>query len=208
MTPENQSKAEELELQSTAREDAESSDDAAPEDESASAGAERKMVRETAAKIVADLRHRFTYHTPRPGQPELYEELREFALGFALRLATACPVSRELSLAWTHLETTVFWANAAIARGPAPRAPRAEPLEDLATHAYHDPAGLTAAPGCVQCGEARDHPIHRTLNLAGHRFRFHTGPGPGCSDCGLLADDPVHLQAVDLEPMPPPEARP
>lgn len=63
-----------------------------------------------------DLERRFTYHPPKPGQPERYVSIRGQAKALAYILAQSCPASRELSLAITHLEETVFWANAAIAR--------------------------------------------------------------------------------------------
>jgi hypothetical protein len=63
-----------------------------------------------------DLNVRFTYHAPIGSQPARYEEIRARALDFAEYLEKRCPDSRELSLAITHLEETVFWANAAIAR--------------------------------------------------------------------------------------------
>ena len=58
----------------------------------------------------------FTYHAPKPGQPETYQEIREKAKELAYLLQFSCPKSRELSIAMTELETCVFWANAAIAR--------------------------------------------------------------------------------------------
>lgn len=63
-----------------------------------------------------DLANRFTYHPPKPGQPEAYQVLRDQAHAFAKTIVANCPPSRELSLAITHLEETVFWANASIAR--------------------------------------------------------------------------------------------
>jgi hypothetical protein len=63
-----------------------------------------------------DLNVRFTYHAPFGSQPERYEEIRARALDYADYLLKRCPDSRELSLAITHLEEVVFWANAAIAR--------------------------------------------------------------------------------------------
>lgn len=42
--------------------------------------------------------------------------VRDFAHNFASYLLTVCPPSRELSLALTNLEQTMFWANASIAR--------------------------------------------------------------------------------------------
>ena len=58
----------------------------------------------------------FTYHAPKPGQPEQYERIRSKAKELAYILDEECPSSRELSLAITNLEQAVFWANAAIAR--------------------------------------------------------------------------------------------
>lgn len=58
----------------------------------------------------------FTYHSPKPGQPEKYETIRKNAKDLAELLVHLCPQSRELSLALTKLEESVFWANASIAR--------------------------------------------------------------------------------------------
>lgn len=63
-----------------------------------------------------ELNHRFTYHSPRTGQPERYTRIREKAKELALLIMEDTPESREQSLAFTNLEQTVFWANAAIAR--------------------------------------------------------------------------------------------
>ena len=64
----------------------------------------------------ADLDRNFSYHPPKPGQPELYERLRAKAREFACLMTAICPVSRERSVAMTHLETSLFWAESAIAR--------------------------------------------------------------------------------------------
>jgi hypothetical protein len=64
----------------------------------------------------ADLKKRFTYHPPKEGQAELYSELRNSAHEFAILINESAPESREKSLAMTHLEEAVMWANAAIAR--------------------------------------------------------------------------------------------
>ena len=64
----------------------------------------------------ADLENRFTYHPPKEGQPEVYDAVRAFAKSFAYFIDTHCPEGREQSLAVTHIEEAVFWANAAIAR--------------------------------------------------------------------------------------------
>ena len=63
-----------------------------------------------------DLEKRFTYHAPKPGQPELYQEIRAKALELAALVTLNAPVSREASLAVMKIEEAVFWANAAIAR--------------------------------------------------------------------------------------------
>lgn len=66
--------------------------------------------------VVVDINNRFTYHAPKEGQPLTYEQIREAAKSLALLIAGLCPDSRERSLAITHLEEVVFWANASIAR--------------------------------------------------------------------------------------------
>lgn len=64
------------------------------------------------------IENNFRYHSPKPGQPEMYEELRRNAKDLALLFDALCPDSRELSLALTKLEEAVMWANASIARNP------------------------------------------------------------------------------------------
>jgi hypothetical protein len=64
-----------------------------------------------------DLENRFTYHPPRDDRDvELYQQIRNAGLQFALVVDNAAKESRELSLAITHIEEAVMWANAAIAR--------------------------------------------------------------------------------------------
>lgn len=58
----------------------------------------------------------FTYHAPKPDQIPRYTEIRDSAKQFAEMLTRHCPGSRELSIALTHLETCVAFANASIAR--------------------------------------------------------------------------------------------
>jgi hypothetical protein len=68
----------------------------------------------------SDLQNRFTYHAPKPGQPEVYQEIRDNAHELARLINDHAPDSREKSLAITKLEEAVMWANASIARnGPA-----------------------------------------------------------------------------------------
>jgi hypothetical protein len=71
-----------------------------------------------------ELENRFTYHPPKPGQAEAYQELRDKARELAELFAQACPESREQALAHTNLEQAVFWANAAIARRSPPAKPQ------------------------------------------------------------------------------------
>lgn len=63
-----------------------------------------------------EIEKRFTYHAPKDNQPQKYLEIRETAKTYAELLVALCPESRELSLALTKLEESVFWANASIAR--------------------------------------------------------------------------------------------
>lgn len=62
------------------------------------------------------IRHNFSYHSPKEGQPEKYISIRSHARDLAVHIHRDCPDSREKSLALTKLEETVMWANAAIAR--------------------------------------------------------------------------------------------
>lgn len=64
----------------------------------------------------AVLENNFTYHAPKPGQQERYVAIREKAKELAYLIKNTTPASREQSVALTELETSVFWANAAIAR--------------------------------------------------------------------------------------------
>ena len=68
----------------------------------------------------SDLDNRFTFHPVKdPAQGEVYSLVRAKALDFANFLDSVAPDSRELSLAITHVEESVFWTNAAIARATA-----------------------------------------------------------------------------------------
>lgn len=64
----------------------------------------------------------FRYQVPTPAMIPTFEAVRAQARAFAHALVDACPASLELQSALTHLEETVMWANAAIARNqPAPK---------------------------------------------------------------------------------------
>jgi len=64
-----------------------------------------------------DLVNRFRYHTPdSEDKKELHGWVRTECSDFAQALNVNLPDGREKSLAVTHLEEVMFWANAAIAR--------------------------------------------------------------------------------------------
>ena len=63
-----------------------------------------------------EIENRFTYHAPKPGQPEIYQDIRTLAKELALDINEFVPEGREKSLAFTKLEEAVMWANAGIAR--------------------------------------------------------------------------------------------
>lgn len=62
------------------------------------------------------IENNFSYHSPKFGQPQLYEQIRDSAKELAYLINNVVPDSREKSLAMTKLEETVMWANAGIAR--------------------------------------------------------------------------------------------
>lgn len=66
--------------------------------------------------INPELENRFSYHSPKEGQPEKYIAIREKSKELAHMIDELCPNSREKSVAMTNLETAVMWANASIAR--------------------------------------------------------------------------------------------
>lgn len=79
-------------------------------------GPEAEAVAVSRARTTRDLENRFTYHAPKENQAARYSAIRAEVRDLALYLGENCPPSRELSLALTHLEEAVFWANASIAR--------------------------------------------------------------------------------------------
>lgn len=62
-----------------------------------------------------DVDHVFCYHAPTGTQPQRYVEIREQAKQLARTIQALTPASREQSIALTHLQTVVMFANAAIA---------------------------------------------------------------------------------------------
>ena len=63
-----------------------------------------------------DVDNVFTYHAPKPGQPEKYEAIRDKAKEFCQLIDELTPESREQSIAATKIEEAVMWANAGLAR--------------------------------------------------------------------------------------------
>lgn len=63
-----------------------------------------------------DLANRFAYHAPHGDRAGRHERVREMLHAVALSVVELTPTSREQSLAITHLEEAMMWANAAIAR--------------------------------------------------------------------------------------------
>lgn len=58
----------------------------------------------------------FTYHSPKPDQPERYEKIRNAARELAHLINEMAPDSDEKTIAIHKLEEAVFYTNAAIAR--------------------------------------------------------------------------------------------
>lgn len=63
-----------------------------------------------------DIEKIFTYHAPKPGQPEKYQAIRNKAKELAYLIAETTPSSAEQTLSIRKLEECVFYANANIAR--------------------------------------------------------------------------------------------
>lgn len=70
----------------------------------------------TPEQLMKEWDFNFTNHTPTAEGIAKIENLRESAKAFAHVLIGNCPTSRDLSLALTSLEETLFHGNAAIAR--------------------------------------------------------------------------------------------
>ena len=63
-----------------------------------------------------DIDRRFTYHAPDRIKVSRHEQIRDACKEMAYELNSQLPDGREKSLAITHLEEVMMWANAAIAR--------------------------------------------------------------------------------------------
>ncbi len=62
-----------------------------------------------------DLAREFSYHPPKEGQPERYEEIRAAGRDFAEIVTGECPTSAERTTAIRKIQEAVMWANASIA---------------------------------------------------------------------------------------------
>jgi len=67
-------------------------------------------------KQVADIQSRFDFHDLKEGQAELINEIRVAVVATATLINLHCPSCRESSLALTHLEEVMYFADASIVR--------------------------------------------------------------------------------------------
>ncbi len=63
----------------------------------------------------SQIENNFKYHSPKEGQPQKYEDIREKAKELAYLIDALCPDSQEKSTAMTNLKSAIMWANASIA---------------------------------------------------------------------------------------------
>jgi hypothetical protein len=69
-----------------------------------------------------DLRHRFQFHPADADNTQAaHAEVRNICLDAAESINDLLPDGREKSLAITHLEEAMMWANAGIARADGPK---------------------------------------------------------------------------------------
>ena len=67
-------------------------------------------------EMIERIERDYTYHPPKEDQQERYLLIRGTAKKLALLIVDLTPESREQSVALTHLDKVVMFANAAIAR--------------------------------------------------------------------------------------------
>lgn len=67
-------------------------------------------------ELISRIENNHMFHSETPQVASRFHEVRLITEVCAKELVKLCPEGRELSLALTHLEEAMFWANAAIAR--------------------------------------------------------------------------------------------
>lgn len=65
--------------------------------------------------ITPDHAKALSYHPLTAGRAEVHEKLREASKVYAAVIDELCPGSREASLAFTAVQESLMWANAAVA---------------------------------------------------------------------------------------------
>lgn len=70
--------------------------------------------------LTDDLARRFNHHPPGPGTIPHHEDMRTWLRSAAEIVSSVPGESREKSLALTHLEESLMWANAHVARNLDP----------------------------------------------------------------------------------------
>ena len=65
--------------------------------------------------ITADHEHALSYHPLTEGRGEIHDRLRAAAKAYTAVVDEICPPSREASLAFTSIQESLMWANAAVA---------------------------------------------------------------------------------------------
>lgn len=63
-----------------------------------------------------DIERDYTYHKPKGTQPLRYKAIMDQTQYLAAIIESACPESREKSIAFEKLDECFMWANASIAR--------------------------------------------------------------------------------------------
>ena len=61
------------------------------------------------------VRHLFTYHPPKDGEPQKYAAIRSAGLAFAMAVLDNTPKSPDQSVTIRCIREAVMWANSAIA---------------------------------------------------------------------------------------------
>lgn len=95
-------------------------------------------------KLLEDVKNRFKFHPATETTGPQHDAVRADLGRLALKIAKTLPMSREQSLALTHLEEAMFWANAAIARHAESPAAGETPPPSGRTSTKRVPAKRTA----------------------------------------------------------------